>query len=289
MIAPVTITGTIILNDTVSPAGRRYSLLGGSATYAALAASRYSPVLLVGAVGTDALGKLTAAFAGRNVDLSGLTVSERPTFREVTVHRDLVGGTTPILSELHCYETWEPVMSATAGAAAICFIGSAPPAIQLKLLAQTHADVIGVDTMVSHLSAQPQDALSVLSQGDILFLNHEEFDLVTKLLAIPSTGSFNVKRARDVLEWADAQLLVLKRGAEGVFMLSRNQTFDLPAVPAAQVRDPSGAGDALAGGILGALGQKPNALHENLPALVAEGLLCASHAISHFGVEGLAQ
>src|SRR5437016_605288 len=134
MTRPVTIAGTTMLDDTTSPVGRRSGLLGGSAPYAALAAARYCRVRVVSIVGIDAIEKVKIAFAGCDIDLSDLAVSPEPSYHEVTVHEDLDGRTTLVLSERNCFSEWNPSISPAAAASPICFVGSAPPDVQLRLL-----------------------------------------------------------------------------------------------------------------------------------------------------------
>jgi sugar/nucleoside kinase (ribokinase family) len=284
----VTIAGTTMLDDTTSPAGRKLGLLGGSAPYAALAAARYCRVRLVSVVGADGLDKLRTAFADRDIDLSDLIISQEPSFREVTLHEDLDGRTVLISSERNCFDAWNPVMSAAATLAPICFVGSAPPDVQLRLIDQTRARVVGVDTMTSHLTETPQLALAVLERADYLFLNEQELAVVGELLHIPAHLRADVTELGcSILSLLAGRVLIVKRGPAGVVVATQRETFSLPAVSVPQVRDPTGAGDALAGGIFGALGRIPSSRHADLRKLVHEGLRCAALAISEFGVVGL--
>jgi sugar/nucleoside kinase (ribokinase family) len=277
-----------MLDDTTSPVGKELGLLGGSAPYAALAAARYCPVRLVSTVGADALDKLRAAFADRDIDLSDLTISCERSFHEVTVHEDLDGRTSLIRSERNCFNEWNPSMSAAAAVAPIFFVGSAPPDVQLRLIDQTRAHVVGVDTMTNHLTEAPQLALAVLGRADYLFLNEQELAVVGELLRIPAYLRSNVTELGNaVLSLLPGRVLIVKRGPAGVIVVTQRETFSLSAVPVQEIRDPSGAGDALAGGMLGALGRIPSDRGADLRKLVHEGLRCAALAIVEFGVAGL--
>ena len=277
-----------MLDDTTSPVGKESGLLGGSAPYAALAAARYCPVRLVGVAGADSLDKLQAAFADRDIDLSDLTISRELSFHEVTVHEDLDGRTALIRSERNCFDAWNPSMSAAAAVAPIFFVGSAPPDVQLRLIDQTRAQVVVVDTMTSHLTEAPQLALAVLERADYLFLNEQELAVVGELLRIPASLRLNVAAlGNGILSLLPVQVLVVKRGPAGVVVATQRETFSLSAVPVKEIRDPTGAGDALAGGMLGALRRIPSDRDADLRKLAHEGLRCAALAIAEFGVTGL--
>jgi sugar/nucleoside kinase (ribokinase family) len=241
-------------------------------------------------VGVDALPQLKAAFEGHDIDLSDLAISQDPSYHEVTVHEDLEGRTILLLSERNCFDAWKPSMSAPAAVAPICFVGSAPPDTQLRLLDQTRARIIGVDTMMVHLTEAPQSALAVLRRARFLFLNEQELTAVGELLNLPAYIRSNVTTlAHGVLEALPGKIIIVKRGPAGVYVASERTTFSLPAIRVQHVQDPSGAGDALAGGIFGALSQVADDRGADLTKLVNEGLHCAALAISEFGVTGLTE
>jgi sugar/nucleoside kinase (ribokinase family) len=278
----VAVVGTLCLDDVTTPRGHRAGQLGGSAVYFSLAASRSARVHLCGIVGRDADGLVHGTLAGRDVDLSGLEVTDAPSRRWRAVHDFDRWVTASETSDEGASNLWSRRVAPAAAAASVLFIGSMDPLQQRVVLEQGAWRLIGSDSMVEHIHAH-RDAVREVAEGsDILFLNRSE---VTAL-----TGT-----AED--EWADAaaQLLghgrlravVVKGGPLGAACVSAAGIIEREAHPVEPVVDPTGAGDALAGGFLGACAVAERDDDAFWPIALDAGLRCAADAIADFGTTAL--
>jgi sugar/nucleoside kinase (ribokinase family) len=278
----IAVVGTLCLDDVTTPRGHRSGQLGGSAVYFSLAASRAVRVHLCGIVGRDAEALVHGTLAGRDVDLSGLEVSEGPSRHWRAVHDFERWVTASETSDEGASDLWSRRISAGAAAAAVIFLGSMDPLQQRAVLGQGAWRLVGSDSMVEHIEAQHAAVRQVAEASDVLFLNRSE------LCAL--TGA-----ADD--EWADAatellgqgrlRAVVVKGGPLGAACVSAAGIVEREAHPVEPVVDPTGAGDALAGGFLGACAVAERGDDAFWPIALDAGLRCAADAISDFGTTSL--
>jgi sugar/nucleoside kinase (ribokinase family) len=248
--------------------------LGGSAVYFALAASLVAPVALVAPVGADGLDRVTQAFAGRPVDLAGLSLLDAPTYRWSA--RQVGGRNVDLGSRDSIYDRWSPALP--AGYGGWVFVGSMRPDRQLQAARQARgAALLAADAMRSYLDTAPAQAGRLLELCDWYFCNREEFAALGGDVDRP-------ERFRSERSLAG---LVLKSGPEGLVAYSDAQRVDMPALDSHPVVDTTGAGDAVAGGMHARwlqTGGRPDGLADAL----AWGAACASIAIEDVGVRALA-
>lgn len=277
----ITVAGTLHLDDVTTPAGRRGRQLGGSALYFALAAAPFAPVHLTGTCGTDAEAEFRAVLGGLPVDLGGLTVSDRPTFRWHAVH-DFERWVAVTLGEEPGAEAgWQPRLSARAAAAPVLFLGSMPPALQAEVLAQSRARLIGADSMTCYTGPERDLVLEVVEGCDILFLNRVELESL-----VPEAAGWREAAGR-LVGRGRLRALVVKAGPKGAALVTATSTRELRAAPVDVVVDPTGAGDGVAGGFLGLCAQAERDDPDLFVAALATGLRAAAATISTFGVAGL--
>jgi cytidine kinase len=278
----IAVAGTLHVDDISTPAGDATGLLGGSAVYFALAAARSATVHVNGIVGTDHAAAFLELLHGPRVTTDGLVVSELPTFRWHARHDFDRWVAVDTFSDEGCDPSWRPRLAAEAARAEVLFLASMRPALQREVLAQSGARLVGADSMTDYTGPEREAVREVAHASDLLFLNRSE---LASLTGAPITtwreeaiAMCGVGRLRAV---------VVKAGPKGASLVTAGGVISLPAASAGQVVDPTGAGDALAGGFLAACAAAERDDDAYFATALESGLRCAAAAISHFGVAGL--
>ena len=266
------VVGSIALDTRDGPFGKIKDELGGSALYFALAASLILPVKLSAVVGRDAAERVSTAFEGRPVDTTLLEVFDAPTYRWTA--RQEHGRNVDLGSADDIYDSWVPHVPADYTGWA--FIGSMRPDRQAQAVKALHsARLIAADAMLSYIKEQTAVSKDVLQRTQWYFCNEDEF------AALGGGVPENFRRQW----WLDG--LVLKAGAGGVTAHTVAGPVHVPALLKHPAFDTTGAGDAVAGGMLArwlSTGAQPSGLQD---ALVC-GVACASLAIESIGIRGIA-
>ncbi len=271
----VAVAGTLHSDDLTTPAGRR-NALGGSAVYCSLAAARYAPVHLNGIVGRDTASAYRRILAGAEIDLEGLVVSESPTFRWHAVHDFQRWTTSHESSEPGCDPEWEPVLTERSRRAEVFFVGSMDPTLQRCVIDQSAARFIGADSMTVFIDSRPDEVRAVIERIDLLFLTEAELAALT--------GNDDWRRsAAGLCGTGRLRAVVVKMGPLGAACVTADGIAERPAAPVTEVVDPTGAGDALAGGFLGSVAQVERTDDAALEVALSEGINCAADAIVAFG------
>ncbi len=270
------VAGSIALDTLEGPFGTVTGELGGSALYFALAASLIRPVEIVAPVGADAVAAVHAVLAGRPVDVSRVSLVDLPTYRWSALQQ--AGTNLDRGSVDGIYDRWEPDLPTAYDGWA--FVGSMRPDRQLQAAEglRGSARLLAADSMRSYLTAHRERAEQVVRASDWFFANREE-------LAALGGDPADPERFRN--RWNLAGLVV-KAGEQGCSAWTDAGATSLPAFTSHPVVDVTGAGDALAGGMLAAWlesGGEPAGLR----AALGHGIACASLAISAVGLRGLAE
>lgn len=266
------VVGSIALDTRDGPYGKVREELGGSAVYFALAASLITPVKVAGPVGQDGVERVHNAFAGRPIDASLLQVLDAPTYRWQA--RQEHGQNVDLGSTDGIYDVWEPeVPPDFAGWA---FVGSMRPDRQLQAMRMLGgARMLAADAMMSYVEAQPPESKDVLKRASWYFCNQEEF---------AAFGGEDPEHFRRQW-WLDG--LVLKAGPGGVTAYTPDGRVHVPALTDHPAFDTTGAGDAVAGGML-ARWLSTGGERSGLPDALIWGVACASLTIESIGVRGIA-
>jgi sugar/nucleoside kinase (ribokinase family) len=270
------VAGSIALDTLEGPFGRVTGELGGSALYFALAASLIRSVEIVAPVGKDAIDAVRSVVGDRPVDISGVALLDAPTYRWFAVQEQ--GTNLDHGSRDGIYDLWQPALP--AGYDGWAFVGSMRPDRQLRAAESLResARLLAADSMRSYLTSHRELAETVVLASSWFFANREE------LLAL---GGDPEEPERFRARWGLAGLVV-KAGVDGCSVWTERGAISLPALTARPVVDVTGAGDALAGGMLAAWlesGGEP----DRLRGALAHGIACASLAISAVGLRGLAE
>lgn len=276
------VTGSIGIDTVRTPYGVIENCLGGSAVYFSMAASFFSPVRLVGVIGADCPFDLTKVFAGRKVDLTGLEVRpQSKTFRWTgSYHENMDDRTTENL-ELNVLAEDPPTVPDSFRDSDLVFLANTAPNLQLQLLEQIQASAfVAADTMNCWIQKHLDDLKALLKKIDCLIINEDE----TRMLA----AEHNLIKASEKVLDMGISVVIIKKGESGSIMCNvSGEKFILPAYPATEVKDPTGAGDSFAGALLGYLAQTGKTDFDTLKMAVGYGTVVASFTIADFSLQGL--
>jgi len=278
----ILVVGSLAYDDVQTPYERRSDVLGGAASYFSLAARLYAPVRLMGVVGDDFRESDLERLRKSGVDTAGVERAKGRSFRWLGRYdHDLVTAET-INTDLGVFGDWDPEVPAAFTDSEFVFLANILPEIQLRMLEQVRAPIaVALDTM-NYWIERKRDALTkVMSRVDIVTINEAE--------ARQFCGTHSVIRAARQILALGPRAVVIKRAEYGALLLTKDRTFWTPAYPLEEVRDPTGAGDAFAGGLLGHLAQSGTVDDRTLCRAVLHGTVCASFAVEQFSVDGIEQ
>jgi len=276
------VTGSIGIDTVKTPYGDSENCLGGSSVYFSMAASFFTPVRFVGVIGPDCPFDLAEVFAGRDIDLTGLEVRKQSkTFRWKGTYSDDMNDRRTDYIELNVLAEAPPEVPAEYKDSEFVFLANTTPALQLQLLQQVQNPVfVAADTMDCWIKNDIDDLKQLLKKIDCLIINDGE----ARMLA----DDYNLIKAAEKILDMGPTVLIIKKGESGSMMCrAGGERFMLPAYPAADVKDPTGAGDSFAGGLMGYLAQVGKTDFDSLKEAVAYGTVVASFTIADFSLAGL--
>jgi sugar/nucleoside kinase (ribokinase family) len=276
----ILVVGSVAYDTVETPLGRRERVLGGSASYFAVAASFFTPVNLVGVVGGDFGEKQLEAFRGRPIDLAGLERADGKTFHWQGRYSQDLNSRDTIRTDLNVFEFFQPKIPKAYRGSELVFLGNIDPLLQREVLAQVDAPrVVACDTMNYWIKGKPAELRETLAKVDVLLINDQE--------ARELSGEWNLVKAARAVRAMGPQTLVVKKGEHGVLLFGHESCFAAPALPLETVVDPTGAGDTFAGGFMGYLASAPE-LHDGaLRQAVVMGSTLASFCVEAFSLERL--
>lgn len=278
---PLIVTGSIGIDTVEAPSGIAVDVLGGSAVYFAAAASFFGPVRLVAAVGEDAPARLEQLMAHFGVDTAGLERrAGSRTFRWSGKYFDDMNQRETVAVDLNVLaEAPAPVPDAYQNSRHI-FLANTDPGSQMQLLEHFPDRAIAVaDTMDIWIKEHRASLDALLARVDGLVLNDSEAEALT--------GQRNMVHAGKAIRGLGPQFAVIKRGEHGALLSHEDGVAVLPAFPTADVVDPTGAGDAFAGGMMGHLAAVKRYDFDTLRVAMAWGTVVASFNIESFSLECL--
>jgi len=279
---PVLIVGSIALDTVKTPVEEHADLLGGSASYAAVSASFFSPVRLVGVVGTDFPQEHIEFLRSRGVDLDGLQVVDGRTFRwSGEYHWDLNTRTTRSVA-LNVFEHFNPVLPTSYVQTPVVLLANIAPALQMRVLDQVEAPrFVIADTMDLWIETTNADLRRLIPRTDLLICNDGE--------ARQLTGETSLIRAGHRIREMGAKFVAVKKGEHGCLLFGEGQFFSCGAYPLEDIHDPTGAGDTFAGGVAGWLaGLGKETFHfQDLRRAVVYGSVAASFNVEAFSLDRL--
>ena len=276
------VTGSIAIDTIRTPYGISENCIGGSAVYFCMAASFFSPVRLIGAIGSDCPFDLVEVFAGRDVDLTGLEVRPNSkTFRWAGSYYDNMDDRKTDYIELNVLAEEPPKVPDSFKDSKYVFLANTTPSLQLQVLEQIQEQIfVAADTMDCWIEGHFDDLKILLKKINCLIINEDEARLLAK--------EHNLIKAAEKILGMGAEVVIIKKGESGSVMCNdQGDKFILPAYPSTEVKDPTGAGDSFAGGLMGYIAQTGKIDFDTLKTAIAYGTVAASFTIADFSVNGL--
>ena len=278
----VLVVGSLALDNLETPAGRREGIVGGAAPFICLAAAQFArPVRLVGVVGGDFPADMLARLEAAGVDLAGL--QRRPgekSFSWTGRYHDDLNGRDTLATDLNVLGDFDPVLPEGYRDSAFVVLGNLQPAVQARVLDQlTAPKLVALDTMNFWMDTALDDLRAVVARVDVLLINDEE--------ARQLAGERSLVKAAAAIRALGVPYLVIKKGEHGALLFHGEEVFFAPALPLAEVVDPTGAGDTFAGGFVGYLASVPEVNFAMMKRAVVFGSALASYTCEAFGTERL--
>ncbi|HEX8717983.1 MAG TPA: PfkB family carbohydrate kinase [Gemmatimonadaceae bacterium] len=273
----VLVVGSVALDSVETPFGRADDVLGGSATFFAASASLLTPVQVVGVVGADFPVDRLEPLVKRGVDLAGLEQADGESFRWRGRYRHDLNSAETLETSLGVFSHFRPKIPEQFRSAPFVFLGNIDPRLQLDVLEQMNGPrLVACDTMNFWIESRRSDLLALLGKVDLLTLNDAEARQLTEEVNL-------VKAAHWIMEHGPRHVII-KKGEHGAFMFSPSTVFYAPAYPLEDVFDPTGAGDAFAGGFIGYLSRTGDLSAPNLKRAVVYGSAMGSFAVERFSI-----
>jgi sugar/nucleoside kinase (ribokinase family) len=273
----VLIVGSTALDSIKTPKAENPRLLGGSASHAAIAASFFSPVKLVGVVGEDFPKKYLELYRRHKINLEGLQILPGKTFHWSGEYELNMNNRRTLLTELGVFETFTPVLPEAHRNSRFVLLANIAPALQHHVLNQMQRPKFVVaDTMDLWLNIALPDLLKLLKRLDGFVLNDSEAHQLTK--------EDNVFAALKKIHRLGPKYVIIKKGSHGSILSGPRGYFICPAYPLHRVVDPTGAGDSFVGGMMGWLATAKGSIDENLRRAMIYGSVTASFCCEGFGL-----
>lgn len=283
----ILVVGSVAFDDVTSPSGSVTNILGGAATYFALAASYFAPVRVVAVVGEDFGPKEEDVFRKHGIDTRGIERAQGKTFRWGGSYSDNLNEAKTTFTDLNVFETFQPRIPKEYEDTEFLFLANIQPTLQADVRrSMSEVRLTGCDTMNYWINRTPKELAETLKLVDVLLINDTE----AKMLAHET----NLPRAANKVLAMGPRALVIKHGEYGATIFFREGAFGLghhpfraPALPIEEVKDPTGAGDSFAGGFMGYLASQKQVSREVLKRALFYGGVMGSFAVERFGTERL--
>ena len=279
----ILIVGTLALDTIETPTEKAEKILGGSATYIALAARPLAtPIGLVAVIGRDFPEEYRQILKSMNVDLTGVQhIQDQDSFAWGCQYRDNLNIRDTTFTHLNALEKFQPVVPDHFSECKVLCLGNLAPHIQSDTLSQvSDSSFVACDTMNYWIRETPSDLRRVLHEVDCLVINDEE--------AIQMTDQVNLFAAAHQVLTMGPKSLVIKKGEHGAMLFVADHVFILPGFPLLNVNDPTGAGDAFLGAMAGSLCKETQIGLDALKRAVVYGGTVASFCVEALGHEQLA-
>src|SRR5213082_4136956 len=273
----VLIVGSTALDSIKTPKRENPRLLGGSASHAAVAASFFSPVKIVGVVGDDFPKRYIQLYKKHRIDLEGLQILPGKTFHWSGEYEVNMNNRHTLLTELGVFETFTPTLPKAHQNAQFVLLANIAPSLQNHVLNQMQRPKFVVaDTMDLWLNIALPDLLKLIKRLDAFVLNDSEAHQLTK--------EDNVFAALKKIQKLGPRYVIIKKGSHGSILSGPTGYFICPAYPLHEVCDPTGAGDSFVGGLMGYLATARGGIDANIRRAMIYGSVVASFCCEGFGL-----
>ena len=275
--------GTVAFDAIETPFGKTDKILGGSGTFVGLAASQFGVKTgIVSVVGRDFPSSHIEMMNSKGIDTKGIEIIKegKTFFWSGKYHNDMNSRDT-LITELNVLENFTPVVPDEFKDATIVMLGNLHPLTQASVLDQMtkKPKLVVLDTMNFWMDIALKDLHTVLKRVDVITINDEE--------ARQLSGEYSLVNAAKKIHEMGPKYVVIKKGEHGALLFNNENMFYAPALPLAEVFDPTGAGDTFAGGFCGYLSKVENISFENMKSAIIYGSNLASFCVEKFGTERL--
>ncbi|MCI0415741.1 PfkB family carbohydrate kinase [bacterium] len=278
----IVVIGTVAFDSIRTPFGDAPNVLGGSATFFAMAARIFTKVQLVAIIGKDFPHEYIRLFEEQGIDLEGLASAEGKTFRWTGEYEDNMNVRHTIETQLNALQDFRAELPKSYRKTPIVFLANINPDLQLKVLDQLESPkLICCDTMNLWIVNNRQDLEKVLQKVHFFIISEEEAQMLA--------NDHNIIRgARAILKMGNFSLIIKRGGYGAILFTQQNEIFAIPAYPLENVVDPTGAGDTFAGGFVGYLAAQGRIDLPTIQKAMMFGNIAASFCVEGFSVEKLA-
>ncbi len=276
------ILGTVAFDAIETPFGKTDKIVGGAATFAGLAASYlYDKVKLLSVIGEDFVPHLPI-FEKRKIAVDGVEIKKgEKSFFWSGKYRNDMNARDTLVTDLNVLAAFKPVIPDSYQDCEYILLGNLTPQVQMQALSglSKKPKLVALDTMNYWMDVALEDLHKVLRSIDVLTINDDE--------ARQLSGEYSLVRAAEAILKMGPSYLVIKKGEHGALLFGEGQIFSAPALPLADVFDPTGAGDSFAGGFMGYLASVGTVNFANMKNAVIVGSALASFCVEKFGTEQL--
>jgi len=283
----ILVVGSVAFDTIKSQFGERHKILGGAATYFALAASYFTEVRVLAVVGEDFTADHESILKSHGIDTRGIEHAEGKTFHWGGEYGDNLNEAQTKFTDLNVFANFSPKIPATYNDSDFLFLANIQPGLQKQVRdSMPSAKLVGGDTMNYWINNTRPQLMETLKGVDILLINDTEAKMLT--------GDTSVPRAANKILDMGPKALVIKHGEYGATIFFKENSygsgvkaFRAPALPIEEVFDPTGAGDSFAGGFMGYIGSQKDVSRETLKHAMFYGSVMGSFAVERFGPERL--
>jgi sugar/nucleoside kinase (ribokinase family) len=273
------IVGTMAFDALETPFGKVDRIIGGSATYAAWAASFFTkPINQVSIVGGDFPNEELEALGARGVAFEGVEVvpDEKSFFWSGRYHMDMNTRDT-LVTDLNVLARFDPKIPESYQSSEYVMLGNLSPSVQISVLNQlrNRPKLVIMDTMNFWMDIALDDLHKVLGMVDLLMVNDSE--------ARQLSGEYSLVKAAKKIQQMGPKYIIIKKGEHGALLFYNDQIFSAPALPLEDVFDPTGAGDTFAGGFIGYISRVDDTSFESMKGAIIAGSAMASYCVEKFG------
>jgi sugar/nucleoside kinase (ribokinase family) len=286
----ILVVGSVAFDNIETPHGKVDDCLGGAATHFSLAASYFTPVRVIAVVGKDFTAEHEAVFTRRGIDIQGIERSNGLSFHWTGAYSGNMDEAKTLGTDLNVFETFDPKIPEAYKDSEFLFLANIDPVLQARVRMQMpNVRMVCGDTMNYWIADHAANLAKVLRELDVLLINDGE----ARMLA----GERNLVLAAQKVLAMGPKTLVVKHGEYGATAFFGEHSFPgktkvshpfrAPALPLAEVVDPTGAGDSFAGGFYGYLASQPELTPAVLRTAMFYGGVMGSFAVERFGTERL--
>ena len=275
------VIGTVAFDAIETPFGKTDKIVGGAATYAGLAASYfYDEVKIVAVVGDDFPAEEIADFNAHNINTEGLQIKqgEKSFFWSGKYHNDMNSRDT-LITDLNVLADFDPIIPESYQDCEYLMLGNLTPQVQQTVIKRlkNRPKLIVMDTMNFWMDIALDDLLETIKMVDVLTINDAE--------ARQLSGEYSLVKAANKILAMGPKYLIIKKGEHGALLFHEDHIFSAPALPLAEVFDPTGAGDTFAGGFIGYMAKVGTVNFNNMKNAIIFGSALASFCVEKFGTE----